>query len=104
MYKILFRQLALDDIDRAISYLIDKLSNPQAAEDLLNELEGALDQIEQFPYSGTVYRYDMPLKDEIRFTTVKNYVLYYAVADNAVEIRRFLHNRVWRDPGRVLES
>ena len=35
-----------------------------------------------------VYRTDRPMKDEIRKVTVKNYVLYCAVFQDRVEIRR----------------
>ena len=42
------------------------------------------------------------MKDEIRKVAVKNYVLYYAVFQDRVEIRRFLYGK--RDRSRIDEE
>lgn len=102
-YKIIFRKLAIEDIDAAVSYLAEKLSAPQAAMELLDALEEAYDQISSFPYSNPLYRSELPLAEETRFVPVKGYVLYYTVVNDTVEIRRFLHGRRDRTPAIVTQ-
>lgn len=57
---------------------------------LLDEFDGAVQQIARFPYAHELYRTDRPMQDEIRKVPVKDYVLYYAVFPDYVEIRAHL--------------
>lgn len=93
MHEIRFLPLANEDILEAVDYLVTILDAPAAAENLLTELDSTVDRIAQFPYSSELYRSERPLKDEIRKVPVKGFVLYYAVFEDYVEIRRFLHGR-----------
>ena len=93
MHKISYLPIAQSDLLDAVDYIARTLGAPQAASELLDELDRTIQQIAQFPYAQELYRTDRPLKDEIRKIPVKNYVLYYAVFDDTVEIRRFLHGR-----------
>ena len=63
------------------------------AEALLDELDDTVERISKYPYAHELYRTARPMRDEIRKVPVKGYVLYYAVLENTVEIRRFLHGR-----------
>ena len=40
-----------------------------------------------------LYRTSRPMRNELRKVPVKGFVLYYAVFEEQVEIRRFLHGR-----------
>lgn len=93
MHKIVYLPLANADILEAIDYIADKLDAPQAAEDLLDELDATVQRIAEFPYAHELYRTTRPMRDEIRKVPVKGFVLYYAVFQDIVEIRRFLHGR-----------
>ena len=93
MYKIRYLPLAEDDVLEAVTYLAYRLGNPNAAADLLTELDNAAERIAQFPYAGNLYRTARPIRDEVRMTSVKNYVLYCTVTEDAVEVRRLLHGR-----------
>ena len=93
MYKIRYLPLAEEDILSAVAYIADKLKNPKAASDLLDELDKIAGNIVEFPFAGGLYRTDRPLHDEIRMAQVKNYVLYYTVIGDTVEVRRFVHSR-----------
>lgn len=99
MHKIVYLPVARDDLLQALEYLTIALEAPGAAADLLDEFEKAVQQISQFPYAHELYRTDRPMKDEIRKVPIKNYVLYYAVFPEHVEIRRFLHGRRDRSTG-----
>lgn len=99
MHKVVYLPLAERDLMEALDYLVSKLDAPQAARDLLDELDHTVQQIAAFPYACALYRTERPMRDEIRMTPVRNYVLYYAVYPDRVEIRRFLHGRRDRSRG-----
>ena len=98
MHKIAYLPVAENDLMETLDYLIRVLDAPEAAADLLEEFDRTVQQIARFPYACELYRTDRPMKDEIRKVAIKNYVLYYAVFPEHVEIRRFLHGR--RDRGK----
>ncbi len=93
MHEIRYLPIALDDLNDALNYLLVALDAPQAAEALLDELDEAVQRIARFPYAHELYRTDRPMKDEVRKVPVRGFVLYYAVFEDYVEIRRFLHGR-----------
>ena len=99
MHKIVYLPLAESDLMGALSYIADTLDAPKAARDLLEEFNQTIQRIAEFPYAHELYRTDRPMQDEIRKVAVKNYVLYYAVFQDHVEIRRFLHGRRDRSKG-----
>ena len=96
MHEIRYLPLAEKDLLEALDYLSNKLSAPKAAENLLKEFDEAIQIIAQNPYSHELYWTDRPMRDEIRKVPVGNFVLYYAVFQDYVEIRRFLHGRMDR--------
>lgn len=93
MHKIVYLPIAEDDILDAVEYIAYKLDNPSAAEALLDELDKTVERVARFPYSSELYRTDRPMRKEIRMVSVKNYVLYYAVTEETVEIQRLIHGR-----------
>lgn len=93
MYKIVYIPLAEADILDAVDYIAGKLDAPKAAQDLLDELDDTVERISKYPYAHELYRTTRPMRDEIRKVPVKGYVLYYAVLEDTVEIRRLLHGR-----------
>lgn len=98
--KVIYSPLAKDDILEAVNYAAGRLHNPSAAGEMLKELDQAVQQISQFPYSCELYRSEKPLNAEIRRVPVKNYVMYYVVRQDFVEVWRFLHGR--RDRAQIL--
>lgn len=100
MHKVVYLPLAEEDILAAVDYISYTLDAPKAASDLLDELDRTVKQIAEFPYACELYRTERPTRDELRKMSVKGYVLYYAVFQTQVEIRRFLHGR--RDRGNIV--
>lgn len=93
MHKIVYLPLAESDLLETLDYIAYTLDAPKAARDLLDEFDKTVNRIAEFPYAFELYRTDRPMKDEIRKVPVKNYVLYYAVYQDHVEIRRFLYGK-----------
>ncbi|MDD4509478.1 MAG: type II toxin-antitoxin system RelE/ParE family toxin [Oscillospiraceae bacterium] len=93
MHKIKYLPIAEEDLSSAVKYLAETLSAPKAAAELLDELDETVNRLAQFPYAHELYRTDRPMKDEIRKVPIKDFVLYYTVLQDCVEIHRFLHGR-----------
>ena len=102
MHKIVYLPLAESDLMDTLGYIAYTLYAPKAARDLLAEFDESVQRIAEFPYAHELYRTDRPMKDEIRKVPIKNYVLYYAVFQDRVEIRRFLYGK--RNINRILEE
>lgn len=99
MHKVVYLPLAESDLMEALHYIAYTLDAPKAARDLLAEFEDTVKRIAEFPYAHELYWTDRPMRDEIRKVPVKNYVLYYAVFQDRVELRRFIHGRRDRSEG-----
>jgi len=99
VHKLVYLPLAESDLLNALDYIAYTLDAPKAARELLTEFDETVKQIAEYPYACELYRTDRPIQDEIRKVPVKNYVLYYAVFQDRVEIRRFLHGRRDRSKG-----
>ena len=97
MYPVTYLPVAESDLSEAIDYIANKLNAPAAARNLLTEYEKTVQRIAEFPYACELYRTDRPMRDEIRMAHIKNYILYYAVFPDRVEIRRFIHARRERE-------
>lgn len=90
-YKLQYLPAFYEDLDRATSYIAEKLHNPQAAIDLMDDIENAIQK--RLPNAESFEQYHS--KKERRYPYyriyVKNYVVYYVVIGNIMEVRRLLH-------------
>ncbi|MDE7247942.1 MAG: type II toxin-antitoxin system RelE/ParE family toxin [Lachnospiraceae bacterium] len=96
-YRLSYLPLLYEDLDEKITYIIEKLKNPKAANDLLDKVETAI--IERLTVAESFEPYHSIR--ERRYTYyriyVDNYTIYYVVIDDApndpvMEVRRFLYN------------
>lgn len=92
-YKLRYLKLALADLQDIVDYVSDELAAPDAAYQLLDKLDEAISRLETFPFSGPVARNMNGLKDEYRSLIVENYIVFYVVLDDIIEIRRVLHGK-----------
>ncbi len=94
-YQIHITATALRDIERAADYIEYNLKNPDAAEDLLDEVESKINSLQDNPERFQIV--DDPVLEYwgIRFISVGNYLAFYVVFNNEkqVHIVRFLHHR-----------
>ena len=101
-YSLRYLPLFYEDLDEKVTYILEKLKNPKAANDLLDKVEAAI--MERLPvaesfeayYSARERRYDYYR------IYVDNYIIYYVVIDDnpndlIMEVRRFLYNGQNRD-------
>lgn len=90
--KVELTPLAQEDVDQALIYLA--ADNPNAADDLLNDILHKLQQIGQFPQTGS--ELVIPSRYPRRYLRVyaHPYVIYYRIRNDAVIVMRVLHERM----------
>ena len=95
MYKVVYLPTARQQLTDAVLYIAQELSNPAAAESLLDEVEKQVGSLKEMPYRFSVYPALYAMKREIRSVSVKEYILFYTILEEekTVEIWRFLHQR-----------
>lgn len=81
-YDFRMTQKAEMDLDHIVSYIAVELSNPKAATDFMDKLQGVIDEACEFPQSGSPVDNEFLPINEIRKKIVGNYVLYYFPEDS----------------------
>lgn len=93
-YEIKYLPLAYKDLSNIVFYIIDELKAPEAARNLIEELDISISRLTQFPYSCKVYMYDKLLDNEFRVLPVRNYLVFYVVKEKVVEIHRVIYSKM----------
>ena len=92
-YKIKYLPLFYNDLDQITDYIIYKLNNEIAFNNFVNELEN---EIHKRAYNPEAYEKCI-LTRKRQYTyykiCVKNYIVFYTVKDNTMELRRILYSR-----------
>jgi plasmid stabilization system protein ParE len=85
-----------EDIQSSVNYIKHNLQNPVAAQRLKVEIKKTYIKIKKNPFMyPAVPVKDLALKG-YRFTTVKNYMMFYKVKEKHINIIRFLYGpRDW---------
>ena len=99
-YRIQYLPLFEQDLAQTVSYITNVLKNPDAAEKLVNDTEAAiLDRLNN-PLALEPYPSIKKRKHPYYRIYVRNYVVYYVVIGDVMEVRRFLYGA--RDTDRYL--
>ena len=96
-YRLSYLSLFYEDLDEKVTYIMGKLKNPQAANDLLDKVEAAI--MERLPVAESFepYRSVRERRYAYYLIYVDNFIIYYVVIDDdpndlIMEVRRFLYN------------
>jgi addiction module RelE/StbE family toxin len=90
-YRIEYLPIAEQDLTNIIEYIT--LDSPQSALKLLDEIDESILKLEDFPYMGINPRDTRLQRLKYRILVVSNYLVFYVVKDDYVEIRRILHGK-----------
>ncbi len=90
-YKIRYLPLFQKDLTEIVFYISNILNNPNAAENLINAVEVAILERSKSPLSFEPYHSSKKRDYPYYRIYVKNYVIYYVVIDDVMEIRRLLY-------------
>lgn len=92
-YEIVYLPLFYEDLDKITDYIIFKLGNKIAAENLLDEIEEKINKRAYDPEGYEEYKSLKNRKYAYYRIYVKNYVVFYTVRDNIMEVSRILYSR-----------
>jgi len=94
-YNIHITRAAEADLNSAVEYIDHILQNPQAADHLLLEAEEKIMDLAVFPEKYSLAEDPVLNIWGIRFTAVKNYLVFYTVSEEekCIYIIRFLHSK-----------
>ena len=100
-YELRYLPVFYDDLYKIVSYIREKLLNPNAADDLLDEVETAI--MNRVPDCESFEPYNSPKYREYPYYRiyVKNYIIFYVVIKEGtrkiMEVRRILYKGQDRD-------
>jgi toxin ParE1/3/4 len=89
--KLLIKYLPVadQDISEIIEYV--SLDNPPAALNLLNQFDESISILAYFPLSGPIPKDSRLQLLNYRMLVIQNYLIFYVVQNDFIEIRRVLH-------------
>lgn len=98
-YKLRYLPLFEQDLIQTISYITNVLKNTDAAEKLVNDVEDAIQERLEYPLAFEPFPSKKRNYPYYRIY-IRNYVIYYVVIGDVMEVRRFLYGA--RDTNRYL--
>lgn len=102
MYSLVVTAQAENDLDDIVAYIVQKLSNPSAACELLDDIKACYQKLRKTPYMYEKCS-DIRLQTEgYRRAVINNYVLVYKINESSqtVMIMRYFYGA--RDYQRLL--
>lgn len=90
-YKIQYSPLFYKDLEKIIDYIKNELKNKKAAENLFDEIMNEIEKRKYFPKAYEEYISNKKRKDVYYRIYVNNYVVFYVVKDEYIQIRRILY-------------
>ena len=92
-YAVRFLSLFEEDLSDIVDYITYRLKNPGAARHLVDEIEAAIFNRSDCAESFEPYPSEKERKYPYYRIYVGNYVVYYVVIDDVMEVRRILYNK-----------
>jgi len=81
------------ELDAIVDYISITLEAPRAALNLIDELDVEINKLKKFPNAHRLYRPVKPIKAPYRIFTVKNYLVFYVVLGEHIEIHRIIYKK-----------
>lgn len=107
MFNIQFSDYFKRDLQYTQEYIIDHFKNPQAAADLLDEMDEKIERLIERPYIYSVYNPLKELKNEYRNFSVGNYLIFYRIEDyheGEKDIRNVVIEAMFNEKQNVLST
>jgi len=93
MHEIKYLPSFQQELNAIVEYITFTLEAPRAGLNLLDELEKAIENLKAFPLAHRLYRPIKPISTEYRVLTVKNYLVFYVVLEETIEIHRIIYKK-----------
>lgn len=92
-YELRYASLFYKDLYEITQYIKEKLKNPQAANNLLEKVMDAIAERSYSPKSYEKYTSIKNRKEDYYKIYVKNYIVFYVIKGNIIEVRRMLFGK-----------
>ena len=92
-YKLRILPLFEEDLNEIVDYISLQLENPIAAAALVDDVERAIKDRTSCAEACEPYRSAKERKYPYYRIYVRNYVIFYVIIDDVMEVRRILSNR-----------
>ena len=92
-YMLRFLPIFEQDLTDTVDYIVEKLKNPAAAERLVDEIQNAIRKRQGCPLAFEPYNSAKQRRTEYYPIYVGNYIVFYVVIGNVMEVRRLLYSR-----------
>lgn len=90
-YRIRYLPIAVRDMEDIFDHICQ--DDRDAAVGLLDKMDTAISKLADFPMLGVISNDPHLDRKGYRILIVEEYLIFYVVEENAVEIRRVLHGR-----------
>lgn len=90
-YELRYLPLFLSDLEDALYYVAKVIGNPSAASRLVDALEHKLLVYAENPFAAPLFRSTRERANPYRWFEVGNYLVFFVVLDDVIEVRRFLY-------------
>ena len=93
MYKLYVSELAHQDLDKIVLYIVVQLANPIGARDFLNEVDKYYGFLKDNPWMYSKCQDKRLAKKGYRKVVIKNYIIVYKIDEESdiVSILRFFY-------------
>lgn len=89
--RLLYSPLSRRDLDDIFDYIANELENPSAAGDVVGAIIDRAEELESFPFIGSIVEGLPFASDAYRFLGVRGYLIFYRVREPDVFIDRILY-------------
>lgn len=92
-YQITYLPIARKDLQDIVDYIAFDLEVPETAINMLNTLETEILTLRENPFCGSIYISNRKHSSQFRKLFVKNYVIFYLIFEDTVEVQRVFYNK-----------
>lgn len=92
-YSLRYLPKSEEDLNKIVEYIIYKLNSPNSAMKLIDKIENAILERLNYPLSFQPFESTRNRKHPYYRIHVNNFVVYYVVIEDVMEIRRILYKR-----------
>lgn len=100
-YSLRYLPMFEHDLSEIVDYIAFNLQNPKSANKLVDKIEAAIQERLNFPVSFEPFYSNRKRKVPYYRIYVDNFVIYYVVIDDVMEVRRVLYKG--RDSERLIK-
>ena len=90
-FELRYLPLFWEDLFEAVSYITNVFNNEAAAKKLLDDTENKIKEQLENPTCAVTYKSIKDRANTYYWFAVGNYMVFYVVIGNIMEVRRFLH-------------